>query len=185
VPFSLLEVVLALAVVAFGIVSVLALLPASIKASRDSVADTHSAQVGEHLMGVLAAMIEQASTSESWDDTALILPTDKPGSSEPSGGWTRWLSQGGTTLWRAGSYGEFLRVEMRRDDAPAAEFSAVCRVWRQRVNLCELVDGTWQTRTLAWSEAVALNLEVSWPAQAPYPGRSKALYSLNVFRKVI
>jgi Tfp pilus assembly protein PilV len=179
----MLEVVLALAVIAFGVVSVLALLPASMKASRDSVADTHSAQVGEHLVGVLSVPMEQARTTSIWASTALVLPTAKPGPAEPTGGWTRWLSQAGTTLWRAGTDQEFVRAEMRRDDAPAAEFSAVCRVWRQPVTVCELVSGTWQTRTLPWTEAVALNVEVSWPAQAPYAGRNKALYTVNVFRK--
>lgn len=183
-PFSLLEVVLALAVIAFGVVSVLALLPASMKASRDSVADTHSSQAAQHLIQTLAANMEAATVSADWSAVALSLPTDKPAAAEPDSDWTVWLRQGGMSFWRAGTNGEFFRVDMRRADADYSEFAAICRVWRRPVTISTLEDdGTWSTRTVPWEDAVGLNVEVSWPAQAPYPGRQKALFALNVFRE--
>lgn len=183
-PFSLLEVVLALAVIAFGVVSVLALLPASMKASRDSVADTHSSQAAQHLIQTLAANMEAATVSADWSAVALSLPTDKPAAAEPDSDWTVWLRQGGMSFWRAGESGEFFRVDMRRADADYSEFAAICRVWRRPVTISTLEDdGTWSTRTVPWENAVGLNVEVSWPAQAPYPGRQKALFALNVFRE--
>lgn len=181
--FSLIEVVLALAVIAFGVVSVLALLPASLKSNRDSVADTHSAQTGEHLVETLAAAMEIATSADTWAATALVLPTAKPGVTEPTEGWTQWLSQAGMTFWKAGEADEYQRVVMRRTDADAEEFTAVCRVWRRPVSVSRLVDDDWETHVLPWTEAVALNVEVSWPAEAPYAGRTKALYLLNTFRK--
>jgi Tfp pilus assembly protein PilV len=181
--FNLIEVVLALAVIAFGVVSVLALLPASLKANRDSVSDTHAAEVGQHLVETLAASMEKACDTSSWAATALVLPTGKPGTTEPDQGWTKWLSQVGVSFWHAGAAGEFQRVDMRRADADYSEFSAICRVWRQPVSISQLVDGNWMTRVLPWTDAIALNVEVSWPAQAPYAGRPKALYAMNVFRK--
>lgn len=182
-PFSLLEVVLALAVIAFGVVSVLALLPASMKATRDSVADTHSSQVGEHLIQVLGTSMSEAPDSATWTANALVLPTDKPGASEPEEGWTRWLAQDGMTYWRAGSAREFHRVDLRRDGVDYSEFAAVCRVWRRPVTISHFEDGAWTTRTVPYADAVGLNVEVSWPAQAPYAGRQKALFALNVFRE--
>jgi len=181
--FSLLEVVLALAVIAFGVVSVLALLPASLRASRESVADTHSSQSAQHLIQALAASMEAAVVSSDWATVALCLPTAKPAAAEPEEGWTVWLRQGGMSFWRGGSNSEFYRVDMRREGADYSEFAAVCRVWRQPVVISELVDGNWQTRTLPYTDAISLNVEVSWPAQAPYAGRRKALYVLSVFKK--
>lgn len=181
--FSMLEVVLALAVVAFGIVSVLALLPASMKASRESVADTHSSRVGEHLITMLATALEGAASATAWNSAILALPTAKPGSTEPTEGWVRWRAQDGITYWQPGTGSPLFRTELRGQDSDYAEFGGMCRVWRGPVTICELVDGAWQNRTLPAAAAVALNLEVSWPVQVPYERRQKALYALNVFYK--
>ena len=183
--FSLIEVVLALAVIAFGIVSVLALLPASLKTSRDSVSDTHSAVVGEHLVQMLSTAMEAASDADGWAATALVLPAEKPDAAEPTTGWTLWQIQEGISYWRAGAAEEYVRVDLRRPGNDYSEFSGICRVWRQPVTVSQFEDGTWTTRTLASTEAVGLNVEVSWPAQAPYARRQKALYALNVFAKLL
>ncbi len=181
--FSLIEVVLALVVITFGLISVLALLPANLRATRDSVADTHSSQVGEHLIQVLSTAIEDAPDDATWAAKALALPTTKPDAAEPGEGWTRWLSQEGVTYWRAGDDQQLVRVDMRRAGADYSEFSAICRIWRQPVTISSYEDGAWSTRTLPDSVAIGLQVEVSWPAQAPYSGRQKSLFALNVFRK--
>lgn len=181
--FSLIEIVLALAVIAFGVVSVLALLPASIKSGRDSVADTHSALVGEHLIEMLSTAMENAADADAWGASALALPTTKPGADESATTWVNWRSQDGIRYWRVGTANQLHRVELRRDGNDYAEFGAMCRVWRQQVVISQFSNGTWASRTLPWSQAVALNLEVSWPVQAPYARRQKAIYALNVFWK--
>lgn len=183
--FSLLEVVLALVVITFGLISVLALLPANLRATRDSVADTHSSQIGEHLIQAMSTAMEDAPDDATWVAKALDLPTSKPGTAEPDEGWTSWLSQEGVTYWRAGEHQEFVRADMHRDGADYSEFSAIARVWRQPVTISSYTDGAWSTRTLADSVAIGLQVEVSWPAQAPYSGRQKSLFTLNVFRKAL
>jgi Tfp pilus assembly protein PilV len=179
----LIEVVLALAVIAFGVVSILALLPASLKSGRDSVADTHSSLVGEHLIGMLSTNMESASSASAWTASALALPTDKPGATEPTDNWVNWRSQDGIRYWRIGTSNQLHRVELRRDGNDYSEFTGMCRVWRRQVVISQLTSGTWTSRTLAWTEAVALNLEVSWPVEIPYARRQKAIYALNVFWK--
>jgi Tfp pilus assembly protein PilV len=181
--FSLIEVVLALAVIAFGVVSVLALLPASMKSSRDSVADTHSALVGEHLIEMLSTAMENAPDATTWYANALTLPTAKPGAAESATTWVNWRSQDGIRYWRVGTSNQLHRVELRREGNDYAEFAGMVRVWRQPVAISQFASGAWTSRTLPWTEAVALNLEVSWPVQAPYARRQKALYALNVFWK--
>lgn len=183
--FSLIEVVLALAVIAFGVVSVLALLPASLKSSRDSVSDTHSALVAEHLIEMLSTAMEDASSASIWEATALALPTAKPGASESATPWTNWRTQDGIRYWRVGTSNQLQRVELRRDGNDYAEFGCMCRVWREQVTISQLTDGTWASRTLPWTEAIALNVEVGWPVQAPYARRQKAIYVLNVFWKAL
>ena len=179
--FSLIEVLLALGVIAFGVVSVLALLPASMKSSRDSVADTHSSLVGEHLTEMLSTAMESSASATAWTASALALPSDKPGADEAATGWTNWRSQDGIRYWRVGTANQLHRVELRRDGNDYAEFAGMCRVWRRQVVISQLTNGTWTTRTLPWEDAVALNIEVSWPVQAPYARRQKAIYALNVF----
>lgn len=181
--FSLIEVILALGVIAFGVVSVLALLPASIKSSRDSAADTHSSQVGEHLIEMLATALETAPDAATWDAGLATLPTEKPGATEATDGWVNWRSQDGIRYWRVGTANQLHRVELRREDNDYAEFSGMCRVWRRQVVISQLTGSTWTSRTLPWSQAAALNLEVSWPVQAPYARRQKSVFALNVFWK--
>ncbi|MBN2451304.1 MAG: hypothetical protein JXR77_13005 [Lentisphaeria bacterium] len=182
--FNLIEVVLALGVIAFGLVSILALLPASIKSGRDSVGETHSSQGAENLIGLLANRMGDAESDAAWAEVALVLPTGKPGATEPAEGWVRWFEQDGITYWRAGDQQQFYRLDMRRAGSDTAEFTAVCRAWRQSVTLSEYDDGTWSSRTLPSSEAVALHVEIGWPAEIPYARRQKALYALNVFREI-
>jgi len=180
--FSLLEVLLALAVIAFGLVSIMALLPASVKSGRDSVSETHSSQAASHLIQVLSSRMEAASTQDAWDAAALVLPAAKPGVDEPEEGWTLWLSQSGMRYWLAGDNSEFYRLDMRRSEGDSPEFTAVCRVWRDQVTISQYDAGAWSTRTMDWGDAIALNVEISWPARMPYVRRDKALYALNVFR---
>jgi hypothetical protein len=66
--------------------------------------------------------------------------------------------------------------------ASVPDSEIVYRVWRTPVTMPQYVDGAWQNLPLALTEAMSLNIEVSWPAQKPYARRHKSLYSLEVYK---
>lgn len=194
-PFNMIEVLLALGVIALGAVSVLALFPYGLASSRDSVAESFAGDSADQFLHWFAA---QARTGTGWTtyaSDATWLPTTKlavpaPGASEtsawlpappspptmvtPNLGYRRHSSDAGI-LW----------VTFQRGDAsqPIVDFSSVYRLWREPVTIPDPRPGSGGSDiSLNTLSALAINLEASWPAELPYQRRQKAVYRLEVFR---
>lgn len=182
--FSLIEVVLGLGLLAFGILTTMRLLPVSLRANRDSIAESYAADsVDEFLHSLAAKMKDPAGDFAGWEKYGLSLPTSKPTSTEPSQTWTEWYSDESTTFWRGGSQYQYYKVERKTPGVSATDFSGVFRVWRGSVTFSSYSSGSWQESTASTDVAIALNVEVSWPEFLPYNRRQKSLYSLEVFKR--
>ncbi len=193
--FSLIEVVLGLGLIAFGLISMAALFPVGLRANQAAVGETYAAEHADQFLHLFKARISAPDNGQAnWATYAVGLPTSKPLGTEPASGWSAWLQQGLVTYETAGGSGEFHRLrqwaytevekveEEERVVLKDIQFSAVCRVWRTPVNLTRYDGGAWSTINFSADDAVALNVEISWPSDRPYASRQKALYQLEVYR---
>jgi len=166
--FSMIEVAMALAVVAIGVVSIVALFPIGMEASRDAIADSYAADAADGFLHYQATL---GKTSGNWANLTGLSPS-KPDSGQ-TGIETTFSSSatsitGTNTKFYASSTPGLFKIAMEPD------FSGVFRLWRSDVTYGGSL-------TIPNTVAVGLNVEVSWPSQAPYPKRKRALYYLEVF----
>lgn len=189
--FSLIEVVLGLGLIAFGLISIAALFPVGLRANQAAVGETYAAEHADQFLHLLKARITAPDNAQAnWTTYAVGLPTSKPLGSEPTSGWAAWLRQGLVAYEVAGGNGEFHQIRQwaYSEEAGGTEtfkdlqFSALCRVWRTPVSLTRYENGNWNTISFTADEAIALNVEISWPLDRPYASRQKALYQLEVYR---
>ena len=176
--FSMVEVAMALAVVAIGVVSIVALFPIGMEASRDAIADSYAADSAETLLHYKAVLgkvnAPPADTIRGWTALLANILTTKPGSTEGSWGSPQLIPGTTTRMTESSTDKGLFKLEMDPD------FSGVFRLWRSTVAY-SYYDGSWKSAPLSEESAVALNLEVSWPSQAPYEKRRRATYYLEVF----
>lgn len=186
--FSMVEIVLALGVLAVGVVSILALFPVGFKATQDSLSQSFAADTADHFLHLYAAGLKS-----SWATYvgSGYLPGTRPPPADPiPPGWTEtdaWSEEGAwrmpnVTVERNTSDNGIFRVTNNRGPE-VVDFQGIYRIWREDVTY-EYLDrsGGWVTRALSSESAVALNLEASWPAALPYANREKHLFRLEVFR---
>lgn len=182
--FNMIEVVLAIGVVAIGVVSIMALFPVGVSASRDSMAQTYAAESADQFLHHLEYLIRQNWNGyvNSADST---IPLTMPSSDAFAG--TPMANTNGTMFvhdTEAGRYRVLRYVDVSESNSYAPnddilDFEGILRVWRSQVE----IPGTGSPLELAYEVAVALNLEISWPAPLPYAARQKSLYRLELFKR--
>lgn len=182
--FTLIEVVLGLGVLAFGVISLMALFPVTLRASRDSLAETYAAESADQFLQFLGGRLKSPDEDfRSWRELGQELPTTKPGASEPTGDWDEWFSEEDSTFSVSSDSFAFHRLERSTKGVGSVDFMAVCRVWRTPVLITRFDNSGWSTAELSSDEALGLNVEISWPATLPYLRRHKALYHLEIFKQ--
>ena len=180
--FSLPEVTLSLAILGAGLMSTVRLISTALTSRRNSVGATYAADSAERMLNLFAWRLRDPQNNyELWQSLGLSLPGSKPGVAEP-GTWQEWVSEDTMTLWRGGGGYEFMKVAQQATGASSADFSAVYRLWRGSVTTWQYVDGDWSEVSVSSDRAMAVKMEISWPVEAPYAERRKALYTLNVFK---
>jgi Tfp pilus assembly protein PilV len=178
----MIEVILGLGLIAFGLISIAALFPVGLRANQAAMGETYAAQHAEQFLHTVKAVITSAEEDQaSWAKYAEVLPTSKPGSSEPDD-WDKFLAQDAVLYRIAGDHKQFYRIEQVGIDEDDVQFSAICRVWRSTVVITRYADGLWKDTTYDPSDAIDLNVEISWPADKPYESRRKSLFQLEIFR---
>ncbi len=185
--FNLVEVVLALAVVGVGLVSVLGLMPIAVKAGTDSLTQNYAAESVDYFLHVFATTLKDpANDYRNWDDFGQLLPADKPGAAEPTTAWTPspWGNTPNTQIFYGGDRRQYYKIIRLGIASGHPDFSAVYRIWTSPLKCWRYEDDAWQEDDLDSSHARAIHLEVSWPAEAVYSQRRKTLYYLEVFKPI-
>ena len=182
--FNMIEVVLGIGLIVFGLVTTLGLFPVGLSAARNAIGETYAADSADQFLHFLATRLRVPTDDyANWDGFGKKLPEEKPTSAEPPDGeWIEWFSEDTVTYWRGGSLNQFYRIEQKAAGSAVADFLAVYRVWREGVSYSRYVDGAWEEVVASADVALAINLEVSWPEGLPYERRQKALYSLEVYK---
>jgi hypothetical protein len=177
--FNMVEVALAMAVIALGVLSIMALFPVGLAASRDAIADSYSADSAEQLLHYFAEQ-GKSNWAAAITDPITGLPTSKPSGGE---GWSPVPGSadftGPTAVLEQGSAAGVYRLTQKT--AATEDFQAVYRLWRTDAEYKYHDGGNWVDGTVAPDYGVVLNLEVGWPAAAPEGKRQTALYTLEVF----
>jgi len=191
-PFNLVEITLALGIVAVGVIAILALFPVGANASRDAIAETYAAEAADELLHLIENQVRQDWTNYVDNLAASYIMDTVPAAGDyadftiPAGGNPQNSLQ---TLWMYNGPGPTKRFKViRYVDRPGGtagqydsgidilDFEGILVLWRSRVN----IGGT----LLPYSIAVGLNAEVTWPAKVPnYADRQKKLFYLELFNR--
>ncbi len=209
--FNLVEIALAIAIVAIGISSIMAIFPAGINATNDAVADNNIPDVAEYVLSYL-----EASTIAGWRKSTAGNPAQDSNDFLTSSGISLKdsvtdSSLGDKTvesdrlmkveddgsvqkfaLLNNSADGIFLFRQTRQVDTGAAtselfvDFAAVVTVIRRPYIADYSLAGTAVAEEISSadvSRVISYEIEISYPAERPYSVREKVLYRLNVFNQ--
>ena len=180
--FNLIEITLAIAVVGIGVAAVMALLVPALNASKDSLADTYTADVvntfvtyvrgqlsckwgssGEFNIGFTGTPAEISDTANDWDLTGSspLIPN------------TGIYSSKVTSIFR-------IKVD--------PDFTAHMRVWYEALSNNASNPSQFNKNGNAISPTttdglVRFYFELSWPATIPYAARKKTLYVTEFYNR--
>lgn len=207
--FNMVEIVLALSVVAIAIVSLMGMLPVALRASKNSVADNSVASVVE----IMKSFVDRSYRSN--DDFGVFLgqfanakPTDSattilafgdsnpkfPASSADLKNYAFQITNGDTN----GTFlVELFSGEFSSDKFAVTDFDADVRVWYDELDGEIYIpihtgssnyaknfyqkDGTYE---VPLSHACTFYIEVSWPSGIKYENQEHRLYKFDYFKRV-
>lgn len=207
--FNMVEIVLALSVVAIAIVSLMGMLPVALRASKNSVADNSVASVVEIMksfvdrsyrsnddFGVFQGQFVNAKPTDS--ATTILAFGDSnpkfPASSADLKNYAFQITNGDTN----GTFlVELFSGEFSSDKFAVTDFDADVRVWYDELDGEIYIpiytvtseygknfykkDGTYE---VPLSHACTFYIEVSWPSGIKYENQEHRLYKFDYFKRV-
>ena len=170
--FSMVEMVLALGVIAIGAVSIMALFPVGLTASRDAVGETYATDSADQFLHYFVGAL-RASGFTWMQFTTDPANRARPTSPEPAS-W-KPVYAGGNLYWENALIPDpqYYKMIQKAPGASVVDFSGIYRVWYDQI----ILDGT----PISPNVAIGVYIEVSWPAELSYSLRETALYYREVF----
>lgn len=201
------EIVLALSVVAIAIVSLMGMLPVALRASKNSVADNSVASVVEIMksfvdrsyrsnddFGVFRGQFANAKPTDS--ATTILAFNDSnpkfPASSADLKNYAFQITNGNTT----GTFlVELFSGEFSSDKFAVTDFAADVRVWYNELDGeiyipihkgSNYANNFYQKggNAVPLSHACTFYIEVSWPSGIKYENQEHRLYKFDYFKRV-
>lgn len=177
--FTLIEITLAIGIVAIGMAGIMALFPIGFNATRDAIGDNYSSDFADEFLHIIAN--QATKSSANWDawvgpSSTKILTTKPTPPATPSKTGSEILP--GSNLYKTTTQGVYY-IESKSGDI--VDFNAHVAVWKTPVK-CTVFEGSWKDWTAPYSDAAGLNVEVSWPADKPYAAREKKYYYSEIFK---
>ena len=192
--FNLVEIVIALGIVAIGVTAVMGFLPMGLNASRDAIADNYAADSGDQLLHYLSSTIQ-----EDWSQLANIH-TQPPDVKDGSGNLTTdWTVIPGTNIYTRDYGGKTVYRILQQTDVIAGtdddgdglidngtpttvvDFDAMVRIWKTPTSAWEYNGSTFAPETdTEYKKRALLNLEMSWPATVNFGARRKTYYAIEI-----
>ena len=203
------EILLALGVVAIGICSVMVLFPVGASATRDAAMETYAANAADQILHMVKYKLTMTDANNQWftyicNSTAPydgigIYSESTPDSSsislEDLDDTAKWTDSnpliGGTTLQGSGIFpydgnDHFYQIIVHRGN-PEDNFSTVM----DNVTDFRALATLWASKVkipssgteveLPLNFATRLNLKIEWPVELPQSARQSAYYTLEVF----
>ena len=206
------EILLALGVIAIGICSVMVLFPVGANASRDSIMEEYAATSAEQMLNMINFRLHMydagtGSTTKYWNDYIGTTPegngslttgsTGRPSDTDIAAldlsdatGWSSGTTAllGGTALQgsifaQSGSSNTYFQIVVHKDEDNAS-LNAIdeSKIDFRALAVFWVDKVNFNGTPLDYTYAARLNLEVSWPVEIPYASRQKAYYTLEVFK---
>ena len=204
--FNMVEVALAMAIIAIGLSSILVLFPVGVNANKAAIANNNLADLAEYVLGYLRAHYAAKWTSSGSNSFAGDLSTSYPEAgndgvpADVTSGWQAFGStNGGTRLYQntgagSGAKGVFLfrqmsRVEVDGETVEVPDFSAIVKVWRDNTFNFSIIDmETNHDISVSGISGIekylaGLCMEISGPAEAPYANRETRTFRFEIFNE--
>ncbi len=165
--FNMIEIVLALGVIAIGFVSILALFPVGLNASRDAVAESYSAHSADQFVHYFVNELKKSQAN--WDNFKVL---SKPLVTDPEPSW-QTTPVNNTNLYLpdpATPDSRFYKIIQKAAGGDVVDFSGIYRVWP--LDVPDINNK---------SLAMQICIEVSWPAELTYDKRNTSMYYREVF----
>ncbi len=214
--FNMVEIALAMAIIAIGLSSILVLFPVGINANKSATAENNLSDIAEYMISYMRANCAKEWRLGSTSSLPATKPSIKAIAPDDLGG-TSWKavrtseennnsryyyydSTPGVLLFRQISViTEGEGANKRSIEVP--EFSAIIKIWRTPLDFYlpnSSAPGLGSKETLSHSHfsevnlntdtngqryALALFLELSWPADAPEDNREKRTFRFEVFNE--
>jgi len=192
--YNIVEVTLAISIIGLGAVSIVSLFPVGLQATRDAVGDNNAGMAADNIVSYIKEELEYNGLT-SWNDMSNRIATSKsvtldasPNEENFEGPWTDVSISPGLGVDSDNNTAGVFRI--RQGIATGiTDYSAIVRVWRSSTGstsgaVVQFWDssGTPQFKptTLGSSEALKLNIELSWPSEKPYSRREKRLLNFDV-----
>ena len=205
--FNMIEIILAISIIAIGISSVMALFTAGIKTGNATVASSNMPDVSESLLNHIRQEVEDCRTKDGWksDELAKVAPTSAV---EGAGDFAADLVEGSNTdIIKGDNKGCFLYRQLTvsqfdntgKPSAYVPAFSAVATVKRIENSLNDIYlsnpldpSGASFTETLKDDDGetgkemvdkfrVVLQVTISYPADLPADQRESKVHIMEVF----
>ena len=182
--FNLVEIVLAMGAIAVGLVSIMALFPVGLNASRSAMAESYAAEAADQFLHWMQYKID--TTANGWSEYMVgggssEIGTGVPGAADKaffadSAG--NWYDPPNNTILQKTANDQIFKIvrETTGSTGDVRDFEAIMALWRGSVTT---PGGT----TIGENYAGSLNVEISWPAQLPYTERETATYVLELFNR--
>lgn len=171
--FNLIEVALAIGILAIGLTTILSLFPLGFDRARESVGENYCAEAADTMFAYIA--------NQAYKNWSVInsIPTTKPSSvsTNPST-WTQPEGYYGDIYQipsaLAGVYG--IKVSTL---GGAVDFTGEALLWKTKVKNLKVAG--YEIGEIDYSKAAGINLEISWPAEKQYAQRKKNTYYFELF----
>jgi len=169
--FTLIEIVIAILILAIGVSSVMTLFPLNLQETKKSIGHNYSSINAESIFAYISRI---AYIDNNWSSVVNNIPTLRPVSKFTNANWSTDLEG---NLWddeesdSDGIFGILVKSGSYND------FTGEVLIWKSKLaNVPEL--GTDQDYT----EAAAIYMEISWPVEKPYSQRQKNYYYMEIIK---
>jgi hypothetical protein len=207
--FNMIDITLAIGIVALGLVGILSLFPVGFQSVRDAVGDNYVNDASQLFLSYIKLIAKEDTSAVETPPTPEVPPTQtqidaqwtvatdailqtKPDAPNPivdttnpsllTGGWIVTEVPG---LYRCGTPGLY---RIYQGNSGVNDFKAGVRIWKTRTVTSILRSGAWVPDSPQYNavspapSSCGLNIEFSWPIEKPYDKRTKRFFYFELFR---
>ncbi len=170
--FNLIELVLAIGIMAIGMVAVLSILPIGLTEDKVSKIHNYSASASDSIYSFISREL-----SDDWNTTLASLPESKPDSQLSStDGWNQ--STEGNIFFPNSNNSGVYGIQMTSASGDITDAVGEVLIWQTPITNVS-IGGV--STDLCTDEAIGINMEISFPIEKPYAQRRKAKYYFEAY----
>ncbi len=202
--FNLIEIALAIAIIAVGLSSILVLFPVGLNATNDATADNKIPDIADYMLGYLECQVAACwrdgegnpVTENSFIKNQLTVDENPAGNAKEDETWEPIddsNAEKATLFYQdvtiGGKNARIFKYEQKYqvDGTDVVDFSAVMRVWREAIpfqfSKNDAPDVAVTNHTNPGKSGVALCVEISYPAEKPYAAREKQYFRREIYNQ--